>query len=85
MSRARVLTLVPAAGQFAVARADAPGDPLLAAVLADSTMNVAEIHDRVTPRRRSTSCLGRNWASAANVALTSDTGLFESKLLVRMS
>ena len=36
-------------------------------------------------RKRSTSAFGRSCLSAANVAFTSDTGLFEPKLLVRMS
>src|SRR3972149_4648961 len=81
----RFLAFVAAARRLALARANAPAEPLGGAVLADSTMYVTEIHDSVTPRRRSTSCFGRNWASAANVALTSETGLFEPKLLVRMS
>ena len=45
-------------------------------------MNIVENHDSVTPRSRSTSNLGRSSSSAAKVALTRVTGLFEPKLFV---
>src|SRR5439155_932108 len=76
---------VAAARCFAVTGANAAAQPLSRAILFYATMDIADVHVRVTCRRRSTSALGRNCLSAANVAFTSETGLFEPKLLVRMS
>src|SRR4029078_4640837 len=68
-----------------VPRTDSAAETLPLAVGVNTLVDVAEIHDNVTCRKRSTSALGRNCLSAANVAFTSDTGLFERKLFVRMS
>src|SRR5262249_52042726 len=79
------LTFMAAARRFALSRTDAAAEALAGAVLMDAAIYVAEIHVSVTCRKRSTSLLGRSCLRAANVAFTSETGLFEPKLFVRMS
>src|SRR6185437_9125451 len=62
------LSLVSAATGFAVPGATAAPDALPLLVLLDALVDFGQVHDRVTPRSRSTSCRGRRSASAAMVA-----------------
>ena len=75
------MALVTAAGRLAVARADAPAEPLARLVLVDSTMNVVEIHDSVTPRRRSTSAFGRSCCERGKRGLDERDGIVRAEAL----
>jgi len=81
----RALAFMTTPGRFAMPRPGASTYPFAFFVAANATVYVIKNHERVTPRKRSTSNLGRSCWSAAMVALTSGTGLFEPKLLVKIS
>src|SRR5205814_996495 len=79
------LALVATPGRLALAGTDAAAEALARVVLLDTTIYIADVHANVTCRNRSTSPLGRSCLSAAKVAFTSETGLLEPKLFVRIS
>src|SRR3972149_3252456 len=70
---------------FPVAGARSTTHPLPPLVFVDLAMDVVEVHERETPRSRSTSPWERSSVSALMVALTRLIGLWAPKLLVRMS
>src|SRR5262249_60022099 len=78
------LALVAAGGGFAHAAARAAADALLAGPLVDALVYGAQVHYRVTPRRRATSSRVRSASSPSMVALTRLIGLVLPWVLVRM-
>ena len=67
---ARGMALVPLARGLALARADPPADPLPLLTLMNALMDVVQLHQSVTPRRRAISSLVRSCVRALIAALT---------------